>query len=301
MENIKTIVMILMPMFIGFAIALPKQYGKIIDRLLGWSVYVILLSIGFGLAAVRNLWAQLSSVFVYVLVLFVLLMVCNIIFLRAFDYFFPQHTVLHGKTKHKKINFLDNLKQPAIVLLGLFLGKILPEQYWLPEKTGTYVLMLLIFLVGLQLRSNDVPLKHILLNKRGLQVSVVFTLSCFLAGILFAAIFDDVSLSKGLALSSGYGWYSLSGIVMTQAYGATWGSVALLNDLLREFFALMFIPFLMRSSPSAAVGVGGATSLDFSLPVIQSSGGLSAVSLAISYGFVVNITSPFLMVIFSSF
>ena len=40
-------------------------------------------------------------------------------------------------------------------------------------------------------------------------------------------------------MSSGYGWYSLSGIVITSAYGAQWGSVALLNDLLRELFALL--------------------------------------------------------------
>lgn len=301
MENIKTLILILTPMFVGFAIDTPKKYGKIIARLLSWSVYTILLTIGMGLARVENLLSQLRAVLAYVLVLFALLMILNIAFLRIFEYFVPQNSVIHGKTKQKKANLLDNLKQPALVFVGLFLGKVLPESYLLPEKTGTYVLMLLIFLVGLQLRSNDIPLKNVLLNKRGMQVSVVFTLSCLLAGVLFAALFDEVSLAKGLALSSGYGWYSLSGMVMTQAYGATWGSVALLNDLLREFFALMFIPLLMRSSPATAVGIGGATSMDFSLPIIQSSGGLSAVSLAISFGFVVNLISPFLMVIFSSF
>ena len=88
---------------------------------------------------------------------------------------------------------------------------------------------------------------------------------------------------------------------MTGAYGPIWGSVALVNDLAREFFALMFIPLLMRRHPSAAVGVGGATSLDFTLPVIQNSGGLAVVPLAISYGFVINVAAPFLMVFFSSF
>ena len=121
-----------------------------------------------------------------------------------------------------------------------------------------------------------------------------------MAGVLFAVLKPDVSLSKGLALSSGYGWYSLSGIVMTAAYGPVWGSVALVNDLAREFFALVFIPLLMRQHPSAAVGSGGATSLDFTLPVIQSSGGIEAVPLAISFGFIVNVVSPILMVVFST-
>jgi uncharacterized membrane protein YbjE (DUF340 family) len=117
---------------------------------------------------------------------------------------------------------------------------------------------------------------------------------------LFAALQPDVSWSKGLALASGFGWYSLSGIVMTEAYGPVWGSVALLNDLAREFFALAFIPMLMRRHPSAAVGVGGATSLDFTLPVIQSSGGLAVVPLAISFGFIINVLAPVLMVVFST-
>ena len=101
-------------------------------------------------------------------------------------------------------------------------------------------------------------------------------------------------------MASGYGWYSLSGIVMTSAYGAEWGSVALLNDLLREFFALVVIPLLMRRFPSAAVGIGGATSLDVTLPVIQQSGSLAVVPMAISFGFIVNIVSPILMVVFSA-
>ena len=104
---------------------------------------------------------------------------------------------------------------------------------------------------------------------------------------------------QGLALSAGYGWYSLSGIVMTQAYGATWGSIALLNDLLREFFALAMIPVIMRRYPSSAIGVGGATSLDFTLPIIQSSGGIQVVPMAISFGFIINIVSPLLMILFS--
>lgn len=301
MENIKTLILILMPMFVGFAVAIPKKYNVMIDRLLNVSVYMILLTIGMGLARVDNLWIQLRDVMMYVLVLFTLLMTLNIVFLHIFEYLVPHHSVVLPEQKQKKINFLDNLKQPALVLVGLFLGKMLPEHYLFPEQTGTYILMVLIFLVGIQLRSNGISLKQVLLNKRGMQISAVFTLSCLLAGVLFAVIFDNVSLTKGLALSSGYGWYSLSGIVMTQAYDATWGSVALLNDLLREFFALMFIPLLMRTSSATAIGIGGATSLDFSLPIIQSSGGLMTVPLAISFGFVVNITSPFLMLIFSSF
>ena len=77
--------------------------------------------------------------------------------------------------------------------------------------------------------------------------------------------------------------------------------MALIIDLLRVFTALMFIPMVMGKYPTPAVGLGGVTTMDFTLPVIQSSGGNEVVPLAMSFGFLVNIISPVLMVVFSSF
>ena len=55
MESIKTLVLVLTPMFVGFAIRLPKPYLKMLDLLLVWLVYAILLLIGIGLAQVGGL------------------------------------------------------------------------------------------------------------------------------------------------------------------------------------------------------------------------------------------------------
>ncbi|VEI44532.1 Membrane protein of uncharacterised function (DUF340) [Actinobacillus equuli] len=54
----------------------------------------------------------------------------------------------------------------------------------------------------------------------------------------------------------------------------------------------------MRAFPSTAVGLGGATSLDCMLPVIQKSGGTQVVPLAISFGFIVNLVAPLLLALF---
>lgn len=300
MESIKTLAMILTPMLLGFLIRIPKPYVRILDKVLGILVYLLLLLIGISLAQVENLLAQVDTIARYVLSLFALLMTLNVASLWLFERLLPWTHQVAAQKETRKMRLWGSMQQPVAVLLGLLLGKMLPET-WLPHhQSGTYALMLLVFLVGIQLRSNGIGWRQLLLNKRGLQVSLVFIVSCCAAGLLFAALFDEVSWHQGLALSSGYGWYSLSGIVMTQAYGATWGSVALLNDLLREFFALALIPLLMRQSPATAVGVGGATSLDFTLPVIQSSGGLAVVPLAIGFGFIINVVSPFLMLLFST-
>ncbi|EFM89229.1 Membrane protein of uncharacterised function (DUF340) [Actinobacillus pleuropneumoniae] len=53
-----------------------------------------------------------------------------------------------------------------------------------------------------------------------------------------------------------------------------YGSIAFFNELSREIFCLFAIPFFMRYFPSTAVGLGGATALDATLPIIQKSGSI---------------------------
>ncbi len=298
MQNLQTILSILIPLFLGFFIVVPKPYLRWIDAFIGYLVYAILWLIGVGLAQTENLFRELDNIVFYAVLLFSLLMFFNIISLVLLDKYLNRKANTQSTLVHSKFNFSGSLKQFAMLFLGVGMGFWLPEN-WLPHHdAGLYALMLLVFSVGMLLRGNYIALKSVLLNRYGMQISAVMMLSSAVAGVVFSWLIPDVSTNKGLALSAGYGWYSLSGIMMTQAYGATWGSVALLNDLLREFFALAFIPLLMSRSMAAAIGVGGATSLDFTLPIIQKSGGLAAVPIAISFGFVVNVLSPLLMALF---
>ena len=101
-------------------------------------------------------------------------------------------------------------------------------------------------------------------------------------------------------MASGFGWYSLSGILLTESFGPVIGSAAFFNDLARELIAIMLIPGLVRRSRSTALGLCGATSMDFTLPVLQRSGGLEMVPAAIVHGFIVSLLVPVLMAFFSA-
>lgn len=300
MESLITLVMVLAPLFVGYFIRLPKACMNMTDRMLGWLVYIILGLIGVSLSQVKNLGSQIGFITGMALLLAVLVIGANLLTLIWFDRKYPWQNHIRQENRKARISIRGSLLQTGCVLLGLAFGKIM-ENVWLPpESSGTYALMLLILLVGIQLGGSSITLRQVLINRRGVQISILITVSSLAAGLLFAITAPDVSITQALALASGFGWYSLSGIVMTEAYGPVWGSIALLNDLIREFFSLVFIPLIMRRHPSAAIGVGGATSLDFSLPVIQSSGGIGVVPLAISFGFIINLIAPFLMLVFSS-
>ena len=301
MDSLITLISILTPLFIGFFIRVPKQTLLWVDKGLNGLVYVILTLIGISLSQVDNIGHEIGFIAGAAALLFVCVIGMNLLVLMVFDRKRPWQNDLKGSGRKARISIRGSVQQISCVLLGFVLGRALKES-WLPsESANTYALMLLVLLVGVQLGSSGITLRKVLINRRGVETFVLITVSGLIGGALFALLMPGVKLTQGLALASGFGWYSLSGIVMTGAYGPIWGSVALVNDLAREFFALMFIPLLMRRHPSAAVGVGGATSLDFTLPVIQNSGGLAVVPLAISYGFVINVAAPFLMVFFSSF
>ncbi|PSJ80328.1 lysine exporter LysO family protein [Neisseria iguanae] len=299
MESLMTLLSVLVPMFCGFFIRFPKLYLALVDKVLVVLVYAVLFLIGISLSRVENLGCQLNTIVLATLLLFACTIGMNLLALMWFDHCFPWKTQGSGKTSD--VSLSSSAKQIGCVAFGFVFGKLMAD-VWLPsEHLGIYCLMALVLLIGIQLKGSGVSLRQVLINKRGVQTAILMMVSSLAGGLLFAALNEDVSWLKGLALASGFGWYSLSGLVMTEAYGVVWGSIMLLNDLGREFFALVSIPMLMRRHPSAAVGVGGATSLDFTLPIIQTSGGLAAVPLAISFGFIVNVAAPFLMVVFSSF
>lgn len=307
LDNLISLIMIITPLIIGFFIPISSTALSWVTWSLGKIVFVILFFIGLSLSQIQNFGAQLGFILSHVAVLMACCIGVSSLALMFFDKLHPWQRQLPHSHNDNKVDLLATFIQLGCVVLGFIVGKwlfgkIAPAD--LPISIGTFVkglLMLLVLLVGLQLSHAGMTLREVLLNKRGVQMSVVFCLSVAVGGIVFGLIMPDATVIQGLALSSGYGWYSLSGIVMTDAYGAVWGSVALLNDLLREFLSFLLIPLLMRRFPCTAVGLGGVTSMDFTLPVIQSSGGNEVVPLAMSFGFIVNIVSPVLMVVFSSF
>ena len=305
LENFITLVLILTPLVVGFLLPLPQRFMPLVDKLLTNLVFVILTFIGLSLSQIANLGAQIGFIGTNVAVLAICTLGAGFISLLIFDRLHPWQRALPHAHSQAGFSITGSLVQLCCVVLGFVLGKLLP--IFLPitdlpiDGIIKGLLILLILLVGFQLSHSGMTLRQVLVNKRGVQACVIFCLSVAVGGLLYALIMPDVTWTQGLALSSGYGWYSLSGIIMTDAYGAVWGSVALLNDLLREFTALLFIPMLIRKYPTTAVGLGGVTTMDFTLPVIQSSGGNEVVPLAMSFGFLVNIISPVLMVVFSSF
>ena len=295
------LLIILVPLIIGYLIPLrQKSLIILINRFLSWMVYVILFFMGISLAFLDNLSANLWLIFQYASVCFVCIIGANLLALLLLEHRRPWRSKHQQETLPSRLHMaLESLKLCGVVVGGFLLG--LTQWSWLRHASAgsEYALIFLLLLVGLQLRNGGMTLAQIALNRRGMIIAIVVCLSA-LAGGALAALLLGLPLRTGMAIASAYGWYSLSGIMMTDAFGPVIGSAAFFNDLARELFAIMMIPTLVRRSRSAALGLCGATSMDFTLPVLQRSGGLEVIPAAIVHGFVLSLIAPVLMAVFSS-
>ena len=167
------------------------------------------------------------------------------------------------------------------------------------EITAGYVLYALMFLVGISI-GHDRRLGEILrtLRPRVLLLPLATTVGTF-AGAALASITLAYSLSECLAVGSGFAYYSLSSIFITQYKGAELGTVALLANIMRELATLLFTPLMVRwISPLAAISCGGASTMDSTLPVITRFAGRQWVFVSIVHAMILDFSVPFWVTFF---
>ncbi|MDU5781276.1 MAG: lysine exporter LysO family protein [Pantoea sp.] len=295
------LLIILLPLVAGWLLPLRQPaFLRLVNRLLGWMVYIILFFMGISLAFLDNLSRNLLSVFHIALVSALAILLCNLLALRLLEKKRPwQHKHRQEALPSRLRMALDSLTLCGVVVAGFLTGLTQLAFLRHASTASEYALIFLLFLVGVQLRGSGMTLRQILLNRRGMLVSVVVLLSALLGGAIAAALLG-LPLKAGLALASGFGWYSLSGILMTEAFGPVIGSAAFFNDLVRELTAIMLIPALIARHRSSALGLCGATAMDFTLPVLQRAGGNEIVPAAIVHGFVMSLLAPLLIAFFSA-
>ncbi len=291
---------VLTPLFLGYfsRISHPMILHWV-NRIVSLCLYLILLVIGVSLGQLDNIVEKLPQIGSAALVFSLSIHTCNILSLVIYDKWQPmaRKVVAQDEMPSRLAQLMMSLKLIGVTILGGLFGFFTKDFFVFPSHASSVVLVVMIFGVGIQLRNSGIPLREVFLNKRGIQASIIFMMSSLIGGVI-AAWWLDFSVMKGLAYASAFGWYSLSSVLMHDAWGAFYGSIAFFNDLSREILCLFMIPFFMRNFPSTAVGLGGATSLDCTLPIIQKSGGMQVVPLAISFGFIVNLAAPLLLAIF---
>ncbi|ELB2785805.1 LysO family transporter [Vibrio alginolyticus] len=288
------------PLVVGYLIPISRSsLLEKINQSTSYLIYVILSLMGLSLAALDNLSSNLQSILLYASTFFLCLSACNLLALPIIDKIIPLQTNQNQKRLPLSSMALESVKLIVVVGGGLVVGLLLPIDLSWVDTASEWILFLLLFFIGIQLRNSGLTLRQILLNKQGMAIAAVVIATCMLGGVL-AAVFLDLPLYQALAMASGFGWYSLAGILMGDAFGPVFGGASFLIELMRELVALVAIPLFIRSYPCTAIGYAGATAMDFTLPVIQTTGGVRCVPVAIVSGFILSLLVPVMMLFFVS-
>ena len=155
----------------------------------------------------------------------------------------------------------------------------------------------LLFCVGITVGNNTTLLKTFKSLDRRLMLLPLMTIVGTLTATAIAAVgLPHRSPTDCLAVGSGFGYYSLSSIFITQYRGPELGTIALLANIIREVFTLLGAPLLVKYfGPLSPISCGGATTMDTTLPIITRTSGQDFVLLSLFHGFLVDFSVPFLV------
>lgn len=196
----------------------------------------------------------------------------------------------------------------SLVIIGFFILGILFGVYdIIPTDFHQYNLSLyalcgLMFCVGISVGSDpNTILSFRKLNPRLAFLPLMTILGTLMGCIVVGLIWNKHSLADYCAIGSGFGYYSLSSIIITEYKGAELGTIALLSNITREIIALLGAPLFGKYfGPLSPISVGGATTMDTTLPIISRVSGKEFVVVSIFHGCIVDLSVTFLVTLFCS-
>lgn len=173
-----------------------------------------------------------------------------------------------------------------------------------------YILYALMLQVGISIGSNK-NLKQIVRQIR--LKMLVIPLATIIGTLLFSALASLLlsrwSVFECMAVGSGFAYYSLSSILITQfkepsiglQLATELGTIALLSNIIREMMALLGSPLIEKYfGKLAPISAAGVNSMDVVLPAITRYSGKEMIPVAILHGILIDFSVPLFVSFFCS-
>ncbi|MCF8020090.1 conserved membrane protein of unknown function [Petrocella atlantisensis] len=161
-----------------------------------------------------------------------------------------------------------------IIMLSVIIGAltgylVFPSQWY--DSTGWVIdigLCLLLLFVGMDIGKQKNTLAEI--KKIGFNILAV-PLMIGLGSIFGALVFGHfvgLNYNESGAIGAGFGWYTLSAIMLVD-YSSEISALAFLTNVIREVMAILMLPLIAKYiGHYEAVAPCGATAMDTTLPII---------------------------------
>lgn len=186
----------------------------------------------------------------------------------------------------------------AAIMLGIILGYGFLPAHWMAnlDLITTLALGIMLVGVGLDLGSRREAWRRIWKMGWKILLIPILVAAGTLVGSLLAGLLLQMPLREALAVGAGFGWYSLSGVILAKIYAVETGALAFLTNVTRETLAFVLIPLLAaKAGKLVAVAPGGATTMDTTLPLIARVTDGDTAMVALVNGMVLSALVPVLV------
>ena len=205
------------------------------------------------------------------------------------------------------------MKGSLLVLVFFLIGCLLGIADMLPldklqGNLTLYILYALMLQVGISIGCSK-NLKSIVsqLRPKFLLIPLATILGTLLFSALASLLLARWSVFDCMAVGSGFAYYSLSSILITQFKEASLGlqlatelgTIALLSNIFREMMALLGTPLLCKYfGKLTPISAAGVNSMDVVLPMITRYSGSDMLPVAILHGLLIDMSVPFFVSFF---
>ena len=188
----------------------------------------------------------------------------------------------------------------VVLVLGIGAGFVIPENISaFIDSASSYMLLILLFSVGIDMGLNKEVFTRI--KELGFKILLIpfGVVVGSLCGGVITAFLTNLSVKDGLAISAGLGWYSLSGILITEAGNPVGGTISFLANVFREMLTFIIVPFIASHlNYYCAIAPAGATAMDTTLGIISRNTNATVAVLSFVSGVICTLLVPVLVPVF---
>lgn len=188
----------------------------------------------------------------------------------------------------------------VVLVLGIGAGFVMPENISaFIDSASSYMLLILLFSVGIDMGLNKEVFTRI--KELGFKILLIpfGVVVGSLCGGVITAFLTNLSVKDGLAISAGLGWYSLSGILITEAGNPVGGTISFLANVFREMLTFIIVPFIASHlNYYCAIAPAGATAMDTTLGIISRNTNATVAVLSFVSGVICTLLVPVLVPVF---
>lgn len=295
---------------LGFFLDEENCFVKFADLITKGGLVILLLSMGTNLGSNQQIVLNLGEIgfqaFLFAVFSIIFSVIAVVIFVKALSL----NNLLLAASPKTEVEIEDQNGDNtmtilifASVIVGILIGYFLlngGQKVWI-EYITNYSLGVLLFGVGIDIGASREIIKDIkLLGWKLFVIPILIGIGSLVGSILIGFIFGFAT-KESAAVGAGFGWYSLSGVLISKLHSAELGSLAFLTNVFRELLTVMVLPLVAKYFGSlASIAPGGATTMDVTLPIVKECGGEAVVIPAFVSGVILSTAVPILVPFFLS-